>query len=387
VIAIGLMSGTSMDGIDAALVRIAPEGSGVRVATLDFLVAPYPAAVLAALRRAQAGAPLPAAELGFLDVAVGEAFAGAALGLLERPAGSHLEVSVIGSHGQTVAHEPWRGVSVQIGSAAVIAERTGLAVVSDFRARDLAAGGQGAPLVPFADALLLCDPEVPVAALNLGGIANVTVLSPMARPAPPVAFDTGPANMVIDGIIRRMSDGRETVDRDGQRARRGQVSAPLLAELMAEPYFAAPPPKSTGSELFGDAYVERLLGRARELDLGPDDLVATATALSVESIARALRTAGVARVVVSGGGIHNPVLMAGLRDAVPGIKVETSDRYGIDPDAKEAIAFAILAWAHLTGQSASFESVTGARRRAVLGTFTPGRPDPGPRGARLNPSS
>jgi anhydro-N-acetylmuramic acid kinase len=372
-IAIGLMSGTSMDGIDAALVRLTPEGPGLRVETLDFLVTPYPGELLAALRRAAAGAPLSAVELGLLHVAVGEAFAGAALALLARSAGRAAEVQVIGAHGQTVAHEPRRGVSVQIGSAAVIAERTGLGVVSDFRARDLAAGGQGAPLVPFADVLLLTDPRVPVAALNLGGIANVTVLAPASRPAPPVAFDTGPANMVIDGLVRRLTSGAETVDRDGLRARRGRVAAALLAELLAEPYFALPPPKSTGAELFGDAYVERLLLSGRAEALAPDDLVATATALSVESIARALRAAGVARVVVSGGGVHNPALMDGLRAALPGLELETSARYGIDPDAKEAIAFAILAWAHLAGRSAAFESVTGARRRTVLGSFTPGR--------------
>jgi len=361
-----------MDGIDAALVRLTPEAPGLRVETLDFLVTPYSDTLLAALRRAAADVPLAAAELGRLHVAVGEAFAAAARSLLDRPVGRAAAVTVIGSHGQTVAHDPGRGVSVQLGSAAVIAERTGLPVVNDFRARDLAAGGQGAPLVPFVDEMLFTDPELPVAALNLGGIANVTLLAPASRPAPPVAFDTGPANMVIDGLMRRLSGGEEAVDLDGRRARRGRVSDALLTELLRDPYFAAPPPKSTGSGEFGDAYAERLLAAARERGVAADDLVATATALSVRTIAGALATADIARVVAAGGGVHNPALMDGLRAALPGVELTTCARYGIDPDAKEAIAFAILAWAHLAGRSAALASVTGARRAAVLGSFTPG---------------
>jgi anhydro-N-acetylmuramic acid kinase len=371
------MSGTSMDGIDAALVRIAAEERRLRVETLDFLVAPYPESLLAALRQAAAGAPLAAAELGHLHVRVGEAFAAAARALLARPPGRDAAVQVIGSHGQTVAHDPARGVSVQLGSAAVLAERTGLPVVSDFRARDLAAGGQGAPLVPFVDALLFTDAGARVAALNLGGIANVTLLAPAADPAPPIAFDTGPANMVIDGLVRRLSAGVESIDRDGARARRGRVNRALLAELTSAPYFAAPPPKSTGSAAFGDAYVERLLAAGRAHDLSADDLVATATALSIETIAAALAGARVERVVAAGGGVHNTVLLEGLRAALPGVEVVTSARYGIDPDAKEAIAFAVLAHAHLTGRSAALPSVTGARHAPLLGSFTPGAPPPG----------
>ncbi len=371
-IAIGLMSGTSMDGIDAALVRLTAEERGLGVETLDFLVTPYPDALLVALRRAAAGTPLPAAELGHLHILVGEAFAEAASALLARPAGREAAVEAIGSHGQTVAHDPARGVSVQLGSAAVLAERTGLAVVSDFRARDLAAGGQGAPLVPFVDALLFTDPHVPVAALNLGGIANVTLLSPAAHPAPPTAFDTGPANMVIDGLIRSLTGGAEAIDRDGRRARRGRVDQALLASLLRDPYFALPPPKSAGSAEFGEAYGERLLAAARERSVAADDLVATATALSIETIARPLAAAQVARVVAAGGGVHNPALIDGLRSALPAVEIVTSAHYGIDPDAKEAIAFAVLAWAHLAGRSGAFPSVTGARRPTVLGSFTPG---------------
>jgi anhydro-N-acetylmuramic acid kinase len=372
--AIGLISGTSMDGIDAALVRLRVEPARVDIATLDFISVPYPSDLIDPLRRAAAGSPLPAGELGWLHAAVGEAFAGAALDLLKRPAARGARPGAIGSHGQTVAHDPGRGVSVQLGSAAVIAERTGLPVVSDFRARDLAAGGQGAPLVPFLDQLLFADRVHRVAALNLGGIANVTLLEPGAEPGSVRAFDTGPANMVVDGLVRRLSGGRETCDRDGARARRGRPHAALLAQLLEHPYFARRPPKSTGAETFGEAYVDELLAAGTRDRIGEDDLIATAIQLTVESVARALADAKISRLVVAGGGVHNPALMDGLRRAFHGAEVCTSDRFGVNPDAKEAVAFAVLAWAHLEGRTAGLPRVTGARRATVLGSLVPGTP-------------
>ncbi|HWN80861.1 MAG TPA: anhydro-N-acetylmuramic acid kinase, partial [Candidatus Udaeobacter sp.] len=278
--AIGLMSGTSMDGIDAVLARILPQGDriadGIAVESRDFLCVPYPAPLLARLQQAAAGEPLSAEELGALDVEVGEAFAGAARSLLARPAARAARVEVIGSHGQTVAHAPARGVSVQLGSPAVIAERTELPVVADFRVRDLAAGGQGAPLVPIVDRLLFTSPERTIGALNLGGIANLTVLPPGG--APVRAWDIGPANMVLDGLVHASSSGAERHDRDGAGAQRGEVSAPLLRELRADPYFTALPPKSTGADRFGARYVAELRRRGRELALQDDDLLATAAA-------------------------------------------------------------------------------------------------------------
>jgi anhydro-N-acetylmuramic acid kinase len=370
--AIGLISGTSMDGIDTVLARLTPEDDGLRAETLDFLILPYPPDLLAALRRAAAGESLTAGELGALHVEVGEAFAAAALTLLGRPpAASSGPVAVIGSHGQTVAHDPDRAVSVQLGSAAIIAERTGLPVVSDFRARDLAAGGQGAPLVPFVDQLLFADPSRMVAVLNLGGIANLTLLPPGAGADETRAFDSGPASMVIDGLIRRLTDGEESIDSDGRRARRGRISPELLAELLADPYFARRPPKSTGAETFGEAYVDRLLAAGVELRLGDDDLVATAAALTVETIVRALAGEDVGRLVVAGGGVHNPALMDGLRSALSGIQVVTSDHFGIDPDAREAVSLAVLAWAHLEGRAAGLPGVTGAQNPTLLGTLVP----------------
>jgi anhydro-N-acetylmuramic acid kinase len=370
--AIGLISGTSMDGIDTVLARLTPEGDGLRAETLDFLTLPYPPDLLAALRRAAAGESLTAGELGALHVEVGEAFAAAALTLLGRPpAASLAPVAVIGSHGQTVAHDPERAVSVQLGSAAIIAERTGLPVVSDFRARDLAAGGQGAPIVPFVDHLLFADPSRMVAVLNLGGIANLTLLPPGAGAGETWAFDTGPANMVIDGLIRRQTGGEESIDRDGRRARRGHISPELLAELLADPYFVLRPPKSTGSETFGETYVDRLLAAGVELQLGDDDLIATATALTVETIVRALAGEAVERLVVAGGGVHNTALMDGFRSALSGVQVVTSDHFGIDPDAREAVSFAVLAWAHLEGRAAGLPGVTGACNPTLLGTLVP----------------
>lgn len=377
----GLISGTSMDGIDAALVRLHPAGERLTVETLDFLSVPYRPDLVRALRQAAGAAPFAAAEFGRLHVAVGEAFAAAALTLLARPQAAAVRVRAIGSHGQTVAHDPERGVSVQLGSAAVIAERTGIAVVSDFRARDLAAGGQGAPLVPFVDELLFADPARTVAVLNLGGIANVTVLEP-ARGAAPWggasgdgpqvrAFDTGPANMVVDGLVRRLSAGRETCDRDGARARRGRPSAALLDELLRNPYFARRPPKSTGAEIFGEPFIDELIAGGTRLGLGEDDLVATATQLTIDSIALALAGTNIERLVVSGGGVHNPALMNGLRVAFPSALVSSSAHFGVDPDAKEAIAFAVLAWAHLEGRAAGLPAATGARRLTVLGSLVP----------------
>ena len=208
--AIGLMSGTSMDGVDAVLARITPRAAGLSVETLDFVSPPYASALLARLRRAAAGDPLSAEELGALDVEVGEAFAEVACALLGRPAARGARVEVIGSHGQTVAHAPRRGVSVQLGCPAVIAERTGLAVVADFRARDLAAGGQGAPLVPAVDQLLFAAEDMAIAALNLGGIANITVLPAGGEPVR--AWDIGPANMVLDGLVAHLTSGAERQD-------------------------------------------------------------------------------------------------------------------------------------------------------------------------------
>jgi anhydro-N-acetylmuramic acid kinase len=217
-----------------------------------------------------------------------------------------------------------------------------------------------------------------VAALNLGGIANLTVLPPLAAEpgaaaaARLIAYDIGPANMVIDGIVRRFSNGGESCDRDGARARRGTISSHVLADLLEDPYFAGPPPKSTGSERFGDGYVARLLERGEAEGLSPDDLVATATALTVRTVADAVRQSGAQRVVAAGGGVRNPAITDGLRSALPGVELATSADYGIDPDAKEAIAFAILAWAHVAGVAAGLPQVTGARRAAVLGAYTPG---------------
>jgi anhydro-N-acetylmuramic acid kinase len=227
------------------------------------------------------------------------------------------------------------------------------------------------------DRLLFSAPEHAVAALNLGGIANITVLPAGGEPVR--AWDIGPANMVLDGLVARVTSGAERADRDGERARRGRVSRPLLAELRAHPYFTAPPPKSTGADLFGERYAADLCARGEALGLGADDLLATALALTVETVGAAIRGSGVGRVVASGGGIHNAALMDGLRGALPGIEIVTTAAYGIDPDAKEAIAFAILATQHLAGEAAGLPSVTGACHPTILGCHVPGCHVPGGR--------
>jgi anhydro-N-acetylmuramic acid kinase len=277
---------------------------------------------------------------------------------------------LIGCHGQTVYHEG--GVhTLQIGEPAVLAERTGVAVVSDFRARDIAAGGQGAPLVPYVDYLLFRHPKRTRIALNIGGIANITVIPAGAAPEEVVAFDTGPGNMVIDAMAQEYSKGKLRYDRSGKIARSGKVNERLLGELLADPYYTRRPPKSAGREQFGAEFVKRM----KLSGLPLQDLIATATALTGAAIAL-----GVAfdaswtrpELIVSGGGVHNPQIMAHLASELPETTISTSTRHGINADAKEAIAFAILAYETWHGNPSSLPSATGARKRVVLGTLTPG---------------
>ncbi|MBI4461596.1 MAG: anhydro-N-acetylmuramic acid kinase, partial [Acidobacteria bacterium] len=253
---------------------------------------------------------------------------------------------------------------------------TGIPVVADFRPRDLAAGGQAAPLVPYVDYLLYRHPRRGRVALNLGGIANVTVIRARARPDEVYAFDTGPGNMLIDGVVRRLTRGRESFDRNGARAARGRVPAKLLAQLLRHPYFRRPPPKSTGREQFGEAYLDALLRAARSLK--PDDIVRTATELTSQSIAQAFRRfilprVPVEEVIVSGGGAQNRFLVKRLEESLPQLRIVPADRYGVPDKAKEAFAFAILAYQTWHGEPATLPGATGARHAVVLGKIVPGR--------------
>jgi anhydro-N-acetylmuramic acid kinase len=369
---IGLLSGTSVDAVEAALCRIEGTGEQVRITLLAHVTRPFPPEFTQRVLSAQDARAL--CELNFV---LGERFAEAALEVSARAGVRPQEVEVIGSHGQTVVHLPPNlsdtPSTLQLGEAAVIAERTGIPVVSDFRTRDVAAGGQGAPLVPYLDWALFRKPGVARALQNIGGIANVSVVS--ERLEDTLAFDTGPGNMVLDGLARRLSGGRLQCDLDGSLSRQGQVLPGLLEELLAHPFLALPPPRSAGRESFGEALVARLWERhgAR-----PYDLVATALAFTVEATARAYETwvrprltLPLEAVYVSGGGSRNPVLMERLAARLTPLPLRPLDELGLPEGAKEAVLFALLASEHLSGTPANVPSATGARRRVILGKLTP----------------
>jgi anhydro-N-acetylmuramic acid kinase len=366
------MSGTSADGVDAALVRIGSKPQ--QVETVAFLSRPLPEALRARVHAA-ASQPLLLRDLLRLDAELGEHFADAALALLANAGIPAREIEGIGLHGQTLAHHPEPEVrgSLQIGSAALIHARTGIPVVSNFRAADLAAGGQGAPLTPFVHLACLADAREPRAVLNLGGFSNVTFLE-STDPARVIAFDPGPANALLDRAARWASGGAERFDRDGARARRGAVVSSVLAMLLDDAYFRRAPPKSTGHERFGAAYFERARDAVRAVGGSADDLLATLAALSVECIARAARDffpRPPARWLVYGGGLHNPALVGGLRERLAPAAIESTAAFGIQPEALEALAFAVLGWCAARGIPSNLPAATGATRAVCLGSATP----------------
>jgi anhydro-N-acetylmuramic acid kinase len=368
----GLMSGTSLDGISAAVARFTPAaGERYDVELLAFHVHEYAPAqrdrLLAAMREGSAR------EYCRLAVDFGGWLADAAVAVLAESGVARADVRAIGSHGQTLWHEPGHS-TWQLDAPAVIAERTGISVVSDFRVRDVAAGGQGAPLVPIADALLFAGNDWR-ALQNIGGIGNVTVVPPDGTLASVRAFDTGPGVGVLDAVVRTV-DPALRYDRDGLIAARGRVLQPVVNELLAEPYFRAEPPKSTGRELFDARYVQRLieLCRAQPGEIRDVDLVATATALTAQSIADAYRRfvpEPITETLIAGGGAKNPTLRAQLAQALAPLRVTTFDERYFDGEAKEAVAFALLAHLHLEGIPGNVPTATGARGPRVLGVFTP----------------
>jgi anhydro-N-acetylmuramic acid kinase len=364
VIAVGLMSGTSLDGIDAVRVALHPRERGYGVETLAFKTLPFDAALRTRIIAAYPPAQLDALAVSALHADVGSALARAAL------AAGAGEAAFVASHGLTLAHAGDAHHTLQIGDAFRIRESTGRTVIYDFRSADTAAGGSGAPLVPYVDALLLAHPAETRVALNLGGIANLTVLPPGAAPDDVTAFDCGPANLPIDIYVDLRTAGKVRFDRAGAFAREGVADEMLLAQLIADPYFARRPPKTTGREQFGAAFVAR--HRAVLDALTFPDAVRTLTELTIRTVAAAIRRAApaAARTIVSGGGAHNLAIIDGLRAALPGA-VETSAAYGIDPDAKEAIAFALLGYETLRERPAGLPHVTGARGPRVLGAIAP----------------
>jgi anhydro-N-acetylmuramic acid kinase len=377
------MSGTSADGIDAALVEIADaEGEPApRPRLLAFRTEPYPSEVreaLFALFRQEAGA---VARLCFLNFVIGELFAEAALAVAREGGVPIGDVTFIASHGQTVWHQPEplalahraTRATLQIGEPCVIAERTGVTVVADFRPRDVAAGGEGAPLAPYMDALLLRSPDKTRAVQNLGGIGNVTYLPAGEGTDSVIAFDTGPGNMAIDAAAARVTGGAQAQDTGGLLARAGRVDAALLAELLADPFLQQPPPRTTGRERYGEPFVDTLWQRGCQ---GPD-LVATLTAFTAASIAdsydRFLLPRGpIDEVILGGGGVHNPALLEELRRRLAPARIRTHADFGIPDDAKEAIAFTLLGYATLLGRPSNLPAATGASRPVLLGKIVPG---------------
>jgi anhydro-N-acetylmuramic acid kinase len=363
-LAVGLMSGTSLDGMDAALVRL--EGP-THATLLDFVTRPYSEEERSQIRAAFDGAT--ASTLARLHVQVAEWAAEAVQAVLVRGSVPASELSLIAFPGQTIWHEP-PVVSWQLGEPAVLAERFGVRVVSGFRARDVAAGGQGAPLVPMADVLLFAATDAPRVLLNLGGMANLTYVKRRALEDGVLAFDTGPGVALIDATAR-MVDQRLSYDRDGRIAARGTVDESVLTELLRDPFFAGAPPKSTGRERFGDNYAKGLYQRLP----GPD-AVATAVELTARTVADAVgrwTPAGV-EVVASGGGCHHPGLMTALERHLAtsgGHPLRRFDELFFPGDAKEAVAFALLGYLTLHGQPGNLPAATGAGGSRVLGAVTP----------------
>ena len=380
----GLMSGTSVDGIDAALVELerrADESGGLRFdwTLRHFSCISWPTDMREAILRACR----PAAPLQFitaLNFRLGEAFAQAALQTAEEAGCERKAIDCIASHGQTIWHQPdllaiagmrVRG-TMQLGELSVIAARTGCRVVGDFRTADMAVGGQGAPLVPFADFALFQSVTETRVIQNIGGIANATFLPAQGTLNDIVAFDTGPGNIVLDALTQRLSEGARLYDDGGEWAAQGEINTELLRPFAADPFFALPPPKSTGREQFGSVYAERFLQAALQLELCAEDILATATQLTAMTIVTAYDDwlqprAAIDTIIVGGGGVRNRTLMRFLAEQAAPARLTTHADYGLPDDAKEAIAFAILAYETLHSRPSNVPSATGAAKAAILG--------------------
>ncbi len=361
----GIMSGTSLDGIDVAIVDIA----GRKIKTVAHASFPYPLSIRGRILSVS-NARCDTGEISRLNFQLGELYAKAVTGTCERSGVPLESIELIGSHGQTIFH---RGTgdhpnTLQIGESSVIAERLGIPVVSDFRTRDIAAGGQGAPLVPLVDYLLFHSATKSRVALNIGGIANMTVLPAGASPEQIIAFDTGPGNMVIDQLVAIFSQGKQHFDRNGRIAAESYLNHKLLERLLKDPYYSAPPPKSAGREQYGVEFIETL----RKTGLPTPDLIATATVLTATAIATGMERFAPAteEVIVSGGGVHNTQLMVQLAAFLPTCRIVTTAEFNVDPDAKEAIAFAMLAYRTWKRQPGNLPSATGARHPVLLGKVT-----------------
>ncbi|MBH0185368.1 MAG: anhydro-N-acetylmuramic acid kinase [Nitrospira sp.] len=384
---VGLMSGTSGDGVDAALVEIGPRKAGLRIKMIAFYPLPYPRSLRQRILSASVSGTV--SELCHLNALLGEWFANAALGAIRAAKLHPKDIDLIGSHGQTVHHLPYgikdAGVGAirstfQIAEPAVIAERTGVTTVADFRPRDMAAGGQGAPLTPpltpGVHALLFRHARRARLIVNLGGISNVTYLPRGSGFDGLMAFDTGPANMVLDGLMDRITNGRMSMDREGRAAARGQVDGRLLAKLLAHPYLSQAPPKSTGREVFGSKMLDELLAMQQAQQLPMENLLATCSRWTAEAVGSARRwiRGGIDEVIVGGGGVKNRAIMQHLADVFAPVPVSAFESQGWDSKAIEAVAFAVLAYQTAMEQCGNVPSVTGAAHPALLGCIVPSGP-------------
>jgi len=374
----GLMSGTSVDGVDVVIVDITRQ----KISLLAFDVFPYPAALRREILRLCRPESARLDNICHYNFVLGEVFADAIIKLCKKSGISLSSVDLVGSHGQTIYHNP-RGKrysrttirsTLQMGEPSVIAQRTGITTVADFRPRDIAAGGEGAPLVPYADYILLGHSKLSRAVQNIGGIANVTFLPRGCKQDDIIAFDTGPGNVVIDNIIRLISGGKKRFDPAGKIAAQGTVNKRFLNEMLRHPFLRRHPPKSTGREEFGSDFANRIYKKAARQGLSNTDIVATVTAFTANSIAWAYHQFLPTipdEVILCGGGSHNNTLVEMLRSELPNAKMLSTEDFGISVDAKEAVSFAILAWATIKGLTNNVPGATGAGQPVVLGKIIP----------------
>jgi anhydro-N-acetylmuramic acid kinase len=380
---LGLMSGTSADGIDVALARISGAPPHINTKLLGHTSFNLPPALRKEILRVAEQQPISAGELSQLNFRLGHVYADAALAACKKFRIAPRRIHLIGNHGQTIFHQgrtaPYfdrpTSSTLQIGDGSVIAARTGITTVSDFRPADMALGGQGAPLVPFADYALYRHPKLGRVSLNIGGIANVTVIPAGARPDQVSAFDTGPGNMLIDALVQHFTRGRQRFDKDARLAQSGRLIPSLLNELMKDPYLKLAPPKSTGREYYGRTYVQKVLALGRRHHAKPSDLIRAATIFTALSVVDTLhrfvlRKHKIHQLIASGGGANNPLVLAQLTAALPNIEVLLSSAFGIPEDAKEAFAFALLAYETFHQRPANLPSATGARGPAILGKIS-----------------
>ena len=380
---LGMMSGTSVDGIDVSLVRISGAPPNLLIKLLHHTSVAFPAAVRAEILHVAEQNQITPGELSLLHFRLGDIYAEAALAACKKFHISPSKIDLIGNHGQTIFHQgkavPCLGAqtasTLQIGEGAIIAARTGITTVSDFRPADVALGGNGAPLVPFADYALYRHLKLGRVSLNIGGIANITVIPANARPSNVIAFDTGPGNMLIDALVSHFTQGRQRFDKNAALAQKGRAIPALLNELMRDPYLKLAPQKSTGREYYGAVYVKKLLALAKRHHAKPNDLIRAATLFTSLSIVDALNRFvlpkhKIRQLIVSGGGAQNPLILAQLSAALPNLEVLPSSDLNVPTDAKESLAFALLAYETFHQRPSNIPSATGARGPAILGKIS-----------------